>query len=186
LNSYFPTIQKLAKTRAGPVESSSKGSFSSDEGQPWYRLLQRDILPLLMSLMGVGLATAVLLLLDQTLAASLVPIVYLIPVIVAATQWGIWPATLASVAGMAAADFFFFTPIYSFRVDDPQEAVDLLLFLVVALVSSNLASRLRRETETLRRHEKEIQHLYESHSESSFPYPRATSRLLRGDRRRSL
>ncbi len=36
-----------------------------------------------------------------------------------------------------------------------------MLFLVVALVSSNLASRLRLETETLRQREKEIQHLYE-------------------------
>ena len=97
----------------------------------------------------------------RAVAANLVPVAYLIPVIVAATQWGIWPATLASIASMAAADFFFFPPIYSFQVEDPQEAIDLLLFLVVALVSSNLASRLRRETETLRRREKEIQHLYE-------------------------
>ena len=37
----------------------------------------------------------------------------------------------------------------------------MLLFLVVALVSSNLAARLRRETETLRQRENEIQHLYE-------------------------
>src|ERR1017187_2352058 len=74
---------------------------------------------------------------------------------------GIWPATLASIAGMAEADFFFFPPIYSFVVEDPQEVIDLLLFLVVALVSSNLASRLRRETETLRLREKEIHHLYE-------------------------
>src|ERR1700728_4591371 len=114
-----------------------------------------------MSLVCVGLVTAVLLLLDQAVAVNLVPIAYLIPVIVAATQWGIWPATLASVAGTAAADFFFFLPLYSFEISDPQEAVDLLLFLVVALVSSNLAARLRRETEALRRREQYIQHLYE-------------------------
>jgi len=115
----------------------------------------------LLSLTCVGLITAVLLMLDQTVAVNLVPIAYLIPVIVAATQWGIWPATLASIASMAAADFFFFPPIFSFQVEDPQEVVDLLLFLVVALVSSNLASRLRLETETLRRREKELQNLYE-------------------------
>jgi two-component system sensor histidine kinase KdpD len=114
-----------------------------------------------MSVVCVGLVTAVLLLLDRDVAVNLVPIAYLIPVIVAATQWGIWPATVASIAGMAAADFFFFPPIYSFQVEDPQEVIDLLLFLVVALVSSSLASRLRRETETLRQREKEIQQLYE-------------------------
>jgi two-component system, OmpR family, sensor histidine kinase KdpD len=115
---------------------------------------------LVMAIANVGVVTAALFPLDHHLASSLVPIAYLLPVIFAATQWGVWHATLASIAAMAAADFFFFTPLYSFRVDDPKEAVDLLLFLIVALVSSNLAWRLRRETQRLRRREREIQQLY--------------------------
>jgi K+-sensing histidine kinase KdpD len=154
-------VQKLAKARARPIASGSGGASQLDEERHSHRVLRTDVLPLLMSLTCVGLVTAALLLLDQPVAASLVPIAYLIPVIVAATQWGVWPATVASAASVAAADFFFLAPVYSFRIDNPQEAVDLLLFLVVALVSSNLASRLRRETQTLRQREKEIQHLYE-------------------------
>jgi K+-sensing histidine kinase KdpD len=161
LNSYLPTVQKLTKVSIRPLEIRNRNTSQLDEDLPSDRILRPEVLPLLMSVMCVGLVTAVLLLLDQAIAASLVPIAYLIPVIVAATQWGIWPATLASIASMAAADFFFFPPLYSFRVEDPQEAVDLMLFLVVALVSSNLASRLRRETETLRQREQEIQQLYE-------------------------
>ncbi len=117
---------------------------------------RNTLLSLAMSVANVGLITAVLLPFDRHLAANLVPIAYLPAVIFAATQWGVWQALLASIAGMAAADFFFFVPIYTFRVDDPQEAVDLLVFLIVALVSSNLAWRLRRETEALRRREQEI------------------------------
>jgi K+-sensing histidine kinase KdpD len=132
-----------------------------DNELPPQGFLRTDVLPLLLSLACVALVTAGLALLDRTVAANLVPIAYLIPVVIAATQWGIWPATLASIASMAAADFFFFPPIFSFQVEDPQEVIDLLLFLVVALVSSNLASRLRQETETLRRREKDIQNLYE-------------------------
>jgi K+-sensing histidine kinase KdpD len=158
---HLPMDQKLAKARMRSVGSKNEGALQLDEELPRHRFLQAQILPLLMSFICVGLVTAVLLLLDQPVAANLVPIAYLIPVIVAATQWGIWPATLASITGMAAADFFFFPPIYSFVVEDPSEAIDLLVFLVVALVSSNLASRLRRETETLRRREQEIQQLYE-------------------------
>ena len=109
----------------------------------------------------VSLVTALLFLTEQTIATSLVPIAYLIPVIIAATRWGIWPATLAAIVSMVEADFFFFPPIYSFRVDDPQEAIDLLLFLVVALVCGNLASRLRQETETLRQRERDIHNLYD-------------------------
>ncbi|MGY3551418.1 K+-sensing histidine kinase KdpD [Bradyrhizobium sp. USDA 4472] len=133
---------------------------AADEHQqphaPW-----RTLSPFLFSVLGITLFTAPLLTFSRTVATSLVPIAYLIPVIFAATRWGVWPAMVASIAAMAAADFFFFAPVYSFRVDDPQEAVDLLLFLIVSLVSSNLASRLRQETERLRRSEREMQALYE-------------------------
>lgn len=108
---------------------------------------------LVLAVANVGAVTALLFPFDSSFAASVVPIAYLVPVIFAATQWGVWHAMLASITAMAAADFFFFAPIYTFRVDDPKEAVDLLLFLVVALVSSNLASRLRHR-------EQEIQQLY--------------------------
>jgi K+-sensing histidine kinase KdpD len=116
---------------------------------------------LFLSLLWVGVATAVLLLVDRLLPLNLVPIVYLIPVAIAATRWGIWPAIAAALAGAAAADFFFFPPFYSFRIDDPQEVINLLLFLLVAFVSSDLASRLRRETRMLRQREQEIQYLLE-------------------------
>jgi len=160
LNSHLPMVHKLAKVRARP-DRSNEGVLQLDAELPRHRSLWAHVLPLLLSFICVGLVTAVLLLFDRTLALNLVPIAYLLPVIIAATQWGIWPATLASVAGTGAADFFFLPPLYSFQVADPQEAVDLLLFLIVALVSSNLASRLRRETEALRRREREIQQLYE-------------------------
>jgi two-component system sensor histidine kinase KdpD len=161
LNSHLPDVQRLAEAHARPAAPRNGDALPPDAGPPSDRILQTQVLPLLFSLISVGLVTAVLLLLDRDLGLSLVPIAYLIPVIVAATRWGIWPATLASVTATAAADFFFFAPFYSFRVDNPEEAVDLLLFLVVALVSSNLASRLRQETETLRRREKEMQQLYD-------------------------
>jgi K+-sensing histidine kinase KdpD len=161
--------QRLAKARVRPLKGKSRvaspiaaclGSSLGDE--PTTRdIFRASASPLLLSAASVGLVTGLLLLFDQRLASTIVPLAYLVPVIIAATQWGIWPATLAAVGGMAAADFFFFPPVYSFQVDDPREAVDLLLFLVVALVASNLADRLRRETERLRHRERELQQLYE-------------------------
>jgi K+-sensing histidine kinase KdpD len=154
-------VQKLAKAAAGSAGSRSGGDSRLVKEPVPQRPWLAAVLPPLISLASVGLVTVVLLLFDRVLALNVVPIAYLIPIIVAATRWGIWAATLASIAATGAADFFFFSPLYSLQVDDPQEAVDLLLFLIVALVSSNLASRLRRETETLRQREREIQHLYE-------------------------
>ncbi len=160
MHSPLPIAQKFV--RASTAESKDKAALPPDRAAPSPpSFLRTEIFPLLMSLVCVGLVTAILMLLEQPVAASLVPIAYLVPVIIAATQWGIWPATLAAIASMAAADFFFFPPIFSFEVEDPQEAIDLLLFLVVALVSGNLASRLRQETETLRRREQDIHNLYD-------------------------
>ena len=161
LHSHLPIIQKLAAARASPVERRNTTGLQPGKELPSRSFPRKEVLPLLLSLVCVGLVTILLMLLNRTLAANLVPIAYLIPVIIAATQWGIWPATLASIASMAAADFFFFPPIFSFQVEDPQAVIDLLLFLAVALVSSNLASRLRQETEALRRREKDLQYLYE-------------------------
>ena len=161
LNPYLPIARNFADSPARPVGIDRRNAFQLNEELPSYRGWLVDAMPLLLSILSVSLITAVLFPLDYAIAANLVPIAYLIPVIFAATRWGVWPATLAAIAAVAEADFFFFVPFYSFRVENPQEAIDLLLFLVVALVSSNLASRLRRETETLRRREHEIQHLYE-------------------------
>jgi K+-sensing histidine kinase KdpD len=161
VNSYLSIAERFASARARPVGTSNRNGLQSEEELPSYRIWRADVVPPLLAILSVSLITVALLPLDYTIAANLVPIAYLVPVIFAATRWGIWPATLAAVAGTVEADFFFFPPLYSFRVEDPSEVIDLLLFLVVALVSSNLASRLRRETESLRQRESEIQHLYE-------------------------
>lgn len=161
MNSYLPIAENFANVHASSVGDTNSGGSSPDDELPGHRMWRQEIVPSLWAILFVSLITAALLPLGYTIAATLVPVAYLIPVIFAATRWGVWPATLAAIAGMVEADFFFFPPIYSLRVEDPSEAIDMLLFLVVALVSSNLASRLRRETETLRRRESEINHLYE-------------------------
>jgi K+-sensing histidine kinase KdpD len=135
------------------------GNTLDDGPSSWKRLVLMNGLPLAMSMSLVGVATIVLFLIGPVTQANIATIVYLIPVMFAATRWGIWPAIVAAIASTAAADFFLYRPFYSFTLDDPRDAINLLLFLVVALVSGNLASRLRRETETLKRSEQELQFL---------------------------
>ena len=67
---------------------------------------------------------------------------------------------MAAVAGAAAADFFFYPPLYTLWIRDPQNVVDLALFLLIAFVTSNLAARLKNEATALRRREKEITDLH--------------------------
>jgi two-component system, OmpR family, sensor histidine kinase KdpD len=81
-------------------------------------------------------------------------------VIVAASQWGIVAGVVAAVAGTAAADFFFYPPLYTFWLSNPQDAVDLTLFLLVAIITSNLAARLKSEAVATGRRAREIKELH--------------------------
>ncbi len=87
-------------------------------------------------------------------------VIFLIPVLLAATRWGLISALFAAVVGMMTSAFFFFPPYYSFRVRDPQEVINLLLYIFVAVVVSQLASRLKRQLELARQREVETRNLY--------------------------
>ena len=81
-------------------------------------------------------------------------------VVIAATKLGIVPAVIAAIAGAGASAFFFYPPIYSFLVRDPQHLIELPLFVFVAIVTGHLATNLRRQADLARRHETEVQDLY--------------------------
>jgi K+-sensing histidine kinase KdpD len=73
--------------------------------------------------------------------------IYLIPVLIAAMRWGLAPALLAALTSIGASAFFFYPPIYSFQVHDWEQLVDLILFTIVAVVTSQLVVSLRRQAE---------------------------------------
>ena len=87
--------------------------------------------------------------------------IYLIPVVVAGIRWGIAPAVVASICGAIAAAFFFYPPRYSFAIKDPQEIVNLALFLFVAVVIGHLATRLKQEVSLVRQREVDMRDLYD-------------------------
>jgi K+-sensing histidine kinase KdpD len=123
-------------------------------------LLARQAVPLGATLALVWLATVGLVVINYFVPFNLVSLVYMLPVVLAATQWGLSLGIVAAIAGAAAADFFFYPPLYTFWIRDPQNVVDLILFLLVAVVTSNLAARLKNETVALQRREKEVSELH--------------------------
>jgi two-component system sensor histidine kinase KdpD len=87
-------------------------------------------------------------------------VIYLIPVVIAAIRWGIVSAIFASITGVMGSAFFFFPPLYSLRIRDPQEIINLLLYLFAAIVVSQLANRLRHQLDVSRRREIDLRDLY--------------------------
>jgi two-component system sensor histidine kinase KdpD len=129
-------------------------------GTRWLNFGAANAIPIVATLALVWLATISLVVLNSFAPLDLVPLIYMLPVVLAATRWGLVPGLVAAVAGAAAADFFVYPPLYSFWLDNPQDVIDLLLYLLVATVASNLAARLKTKADTLSRREKEIRELH--------------------------
>jgi two-component system sensor histidine kinase KdpD len=108
----------------------------------------------------VGVLTIALFSMVWELGLEHGSVVYLLPVVIAATRWGIVSAIVAAVCGVLASAFFFYPPLYSFRITNPQEVVNLILFLFVAVVVSQLATRLKRQLEMARQREIDLRDLY--------------------------
>lgn len=97
-----------------------------------------------LALVLVAGLTAALLLLTRFLRIEHVSVLYLVPVLVAATRWGVVPAVVAAISGIAASAYFFYRPLFDLRVQEADQLIDLALFIVVAVVTGRLASNLRR------------------------------------------
>src|SRR5262245_1004932 len=122
--------------------------------------IQDDALSVLKSLLLVAITTIVLLIVEQFFSIRHLILIYLIPVVIAAMNLGMRPAVVAVIASGAATVFFFYPPIYSFLVEDPQHVIELLLFGFVAIVTGVLATNLRQQADLARRRETEMRELY--------------------------
>jgi two-component system sensor histidine kinase KdpD len=79
--------------------------------------------------------------------------VYLLGVLIVSVRTGRGPAVLASLASVALFDVLFVPPRYSFTVADTQYVLTFIVMLVVALLITGLASRVREQAEAARARE---------------------------------
>ncbi len=114
-------------------------------------------------LQGLGLvvlATLVGQLIHGLFAPTTIAMLYLLSVVITAYLWGLGPSILVSVLGILAFDFFHVPPYLTFRVADTQYIFTFLALLLVGVVISYLALRVRQQTESARRRERETAALY--------------------------
>jgi len=117
--------------------------------------LRDQLIGVLLALCIVAMVTISLVVVSFWLPIEHVTIVYLIPVVVAALRWGAVPALVAGVSGLAAPAYFFYEPIYDFRVHSPAHLVDMMMFVTVAAITGQMAvtvrhARIRAQAESLR------------------------------------
>ena len=127
---------------------------------PKYDRLRKDLRGILLTALLVVAVTLTIFTIIWTTGRTRGTVLYLIPVVIAATRWGIVPALFAAICGVLCSAFLFFPPFYSFRIRDPQEIINLLLFVFVAVFVSQLATRLKRQLEIARQREIDLRDLY--------------------------
>src|SRR5579859_7774128 len=86
---------------------------------------------------------------------------YLIAVLATAATSGRGPAVFASVVAFLTFDWFFVTPLHQFTVGDPDEWLSLLLFLMTAIVTGQLAAGQRERAREALGREREAVLLYD-------------------------
>ena len=80
---------------------------------------------------------------------------YVIVVMVAALLWGLAWAVAASLASLLTFNFFILPPVHTLALEDAENWAALVVYLVTAVVTSELASRLRRRAAEAERRERE-------------------------------
>jgi two-component system sensor histidine kinase KdpD len=86
--------------------------------------------------------------------------VYLLGVTLAGLRLGRGPAALTAVLNVAAFDFFFVPPRFSFAVSDAQYLVTFVVMLIIALVIANLMASVRQQTRVAGARERRTALLY--------------------------
>jgi len=79
-----------------------------------------------------------------------VALLYLLIVLASSVRWGKGPSFFASFLGVLAFDYFFVPPAFSFLPSNPRDFFILAVFLLVAVVTGTIATKLRDKTEHLR------------------------------------
>jgi two-component system, OmpR family, sensor histidine kinase KdpD len=122
--------------------------------------LRRELHGIAVTLVLVLATTMVALLLRHYLGILRGAMLYLVPVMIAAYQYGVISAMAAAVAGVLLSGWIYFAQLYRFKVAEPQEILNLILYLVVAIFVSHLATQAKRHTTIARKREREMSDLY--------------------------
>src|SRR5439155_2299954 len=83
----------------------------------------------------------------------------LLDVVVAARFWGTGPALLAAGSASAAYSYYFLPPA-GFAIEDPEDWIAFVTFIVTAVVAGELASRAERRAAEAQAGRLEIERLY--------------------------
>ena len=118
-------------------------------------------LPFLYATFAIAAALAIGELLTALTPIPNLSMLFLVAVLLIAVNFGIWPAIYASGLSFLVYNFFFIPPLYTFTIAEPYELLALVIFLVVAVITSALAGRVREQATISASRMRAMRRLYE-------------------------
>jgi len=133
------------------------------------KFFKDQITPLLIrhlaAILSIVFTTLILKLLAPFLEIQIIALIFLLPVIFSTVLFGFTPGILAGFCAVVAFNYFFISPYFTFLVHKTQDLITLIIFLVVAVVMSQLIGQAREGLRLARSHEWEATRMYELISE---------------------
>jgi len=119
-----------------------------------------DPVPYVMALVLVAVALGIGLLIQPFFGIENVDLVFLTAVVGVAVRFGLLPSLLASVAASLCYNFFFLPPTYTFTITDPTNVAAFFFFMLIAVVVSNVAARVRTQAVSATERARTTEYLY--------------------------
>jgi two-component system sensor histidine kinase KdpD len=109
--------------------------------------MRRALTGIAVSVAALAVVTGVIAGLDHWVPVLSLTVLYLFAVLPVAVGWGMVYGIGVSIGAMLAFNFFFLSPVNTLTLDDSRNWFALLVFVVTAVVVSELATRSRRRAE---------------------------------------
>ncbi len=121
----------------------------------------RRVLYYIAAILANIIVTIPLFFLRSRLNISTIALVYLLPVLLSTTSWGLFPGLLTGLTAFFIFNYFFISPYYSLRVHKAEDLTVLIIFIMVAFLISQLVGRVQKNLATATKRELESTRLYE-------------------------
>src|SRR5262249_11669683 len=107
-----------------------------------------DMRPFVFAALAVAVALGIGLLIRPFVGIENVDLVFLTAIVSIAVRFGLWPSLFASVVASLGYNFFFMEPLYTFTIADPTNVGAFFFFILMAVLVSNVAARVRTQAVT--------------------------------------
>ncbi len=97
----------------------------------------------------------------DAIPAGAITVIYLLAVLIAGARYRLVASLLTSIFGFLAYNFLYTEPYFALAVANPSDVVSLSVFLLGAIFSGTLASRLTAQVEAMRASQARTETLYE-------------------------